>query len=187
MCKRARRKALTLQNIRSAWGECGIRPFDRVRVISNPKYSLPPRAHPESPPPRERRPLRYRPPPLRSHIGHLTAAAQVPPSSLDDSHNLIMDLRAATQKMEADLHVAKAELHQALTHEKSAQSSRAMLSKARYIRQGDLANARHARKEPGKKSGRKRKAGNSQREPEAKRTKLGQQATRNSNAGGCEV
>ena len=40
MCEQARRKALTLQNIRSAWSECGIHPFKRVRVISNPKYSL---------------------------------------------------------------------------------------------------------------------------------------------------
>ena len=145
------------------------------------------RAHPESPPPRELRPLRHRPPPLRSHIGHLTSAAQVPPPSLDDSHNLIKDLSAAAQKMEADLHVAKAELHQALTREKPAQRSRAVPSKVRYIRQGDLANARHARKEPGTKSGRKRKAGNSQKEPEAKRAKQGQQATRNSNAGDSEV
>ena len=83
--------------------------------------------------------------------------------------------------------MAKAELHQALTREKPAQRGRAVLFKARYIRQGDLANARHARKEPGTKSGRKRKAGNSQKESEAKRTKLGQQATRNSNAGDSEV
>ena len=62
-----------------------------------------------------------------------------------------------------------------------------MLSKARYIRQGDLANARHARKEPGTESGRKRKAANSQKEPEAKRTKQGQQATMNSNADDSEL
>ena len=152
MCERARRKALTLQNIRSAWSECGIHPFNRVRVISNPKYSLLFRAHPESPPPRELCPLPHRPPPLRSHIGHLTAAAQVPPPSLDDSHNLIKYLSAAAQKMEAERHVA--ELHQALNRETAAHRSRAVLSKAPYIRQGDLANARHARKEPGTKSGR---------------------------------
>ena len=70
--------------------------------------------------------------------------------------------------MEVDLHVAKAELHQAPTSEKPAQRSRAVLAKARYIRQGDLVNARHVREESGTKSGRKRKAGNSQKEPETK-------------------
>ena len=93
------------------------------------KYSLLFRAHPESPPPRELHSLHHHPPPLRSHIGHLTAAAQVPPPSLDDSHNLIKDLSAAAQKMEADLHVAKAELHQALVREKPAQRSRACFPK----------------------------------------------------------
>ena len=37
------------------------------------------------------------------------------------------------------------------------------------------------------KSGRKKKAGNSQKEPEAKQTKQGLQVTRNSNAGDSEV
>ena len=69
-----------------------------------------------------------------------------------------------------------------LPPEKPAQRSRTVLSKARYIKQGDLANARHARKVPGTESGRKRKAGNSQKEPEAKQTKQGQQETRNSNS-----
>ena len=42
-------------------------------------------------------------------------------------------------------------------------------------------NARHARKELGTKSGRKRKAGNSQKEPEAKRTRQVQQGKRDGN------
>ena len=62
--------------------------------------------------------LYHRLPPLKSQIRHLTAVAQAPPTSLDSSHNLIKDLSTAAQKIEADLHVAKAELHQALAREK---------------------------------------------------------------------
>ena len=80
--------------------------------------------------------------------------------------------------MEADLHVAKAEFHQALAREKPAQRSRAVLSKARHIRQGDLTNTRHARNKSDTKSER-RKAGNSQKGPEAKQTQQGQKAKKN--------
>ena len=83
--------------------------------------------------------------------------------------------------MEADLHVAGAGFRRAFTCEKPAQRSRAVLSGTRYIRQGDLANAGHAGKESGTKSGGKRKVENYQKEPEAKRTQQGQQAKRNSN------
>ena len=81
--------------------------------------------------------------------------------------------------MEADLHAAKAELHQALAREKPAQRNRAVLSKARHIRQGDLTNARHARNKSDTISERRRKAGNSQKEPEAKQTQRGQKAKKN--------
>ena len=50
------------------------------------------------------------------------------------------DLSTAEQWIEADIHVAKAELHQALTCEKPAQHSRAV--PPRYIRQGELVKAR---------------------------------------------
>ena len=51
----------------------------------------------------------------------------------------------APKKLEAELPVAKAELHQALAHEKLAKQGRTVPSKSRYITQADLEGARYAR------------------------------------------
>lgn len=70
---------------------------------------------------------------------------------------LPISLRASVccTKITVDSHVAKSELHQAPTREKPAQHSRTALSKARYIKRGDLVRARHAKKESDTKSRRK--------------------------------
>lgn len=53
MCERARKKAVTAENIKAAWAACGIHPFNCQRVLTHANLSLLFRKHTESPPPRE--------------------------------------------------------------------------------------------------------------------------------------
>ena len=92
-----------------AWAECGIHPFNRVWVMSNPKWPLLFRADPESPPPQDgprQNPQHRRPPP--TEMEHLRATA---PNTIEESRSQIGALGDAAQKLEAGLAVAKAELH----------------------------------------------------------------------------
>ena len=81
-------------------------------------------------------------------------------------------LGSAAQKPKADLAVAKAELHRALTREKPAERSLAILSKSRYIAQADLEGARHAREIPPLTT-RKGKSKNSTKEVPSKQSLQG--------------
>ena len=77
MCEQARKKGVTEHNIRKAWAERGIHPFNQTRILKNPKYPLLFRAHPESPPPREGlRQHPFRPPPPPTAVQAM--AAKVP-------------------------------------------------------------------------------------------------------------
>ena len=96
----------------------------------------------------------HRPPPAEMELLRATT-----PTTLDEARSQIDALRSAALKLEA---VAKAELHPALTREKPAKRSRAMLSKSRYITQANLEGARRAKETP--PSTRRRKSKNSTKE-----------------------
>ena len=60
------------------------------------------------------------------------------PNTLEEARSRIDALESAVLKLEADLAVAKAELHQAPTRQNPTKWSRAILSGSRYITQADL-------------------------------------------------
>ena len=97
------------------------------------------------------------------------------PNTLEEARPQIDAPGSASQKLEADLAVAKAELHQALTREKPAKRSQAILSKSRYITQVDLEGARHAQETPPTTG--KRKSKSSTEEAPSKRSHPGQRET----------
>jgi hypothetical protein len=165
MCERARQRAVTQQNIRSAWRECGIYPANWTKVMSNPKYSILFRSHPESPPPQYE--LRSKPQPhALTEVEKITA---IPPTTFEESQAQLRAVSQIAQRNEAELAVIKVELHQALTREKPTQPSRVVLSKARFIQQGDLQNAHHAKEAPAPTTPRKWKFTGTQKQSAPKR------------------
>jgi len=171
MCERARKKGVTPQNIKAAWTKCGIHPFNKIRVTTNPQYTLLIRAQSESPPLREGLQPQQKSP-TTVEIEKISATK---PTPIEEAQPLLSKMgeiatREAlrTYQLEAQLAVAQQELHQAFAREVSEEKSRKVLSSARYITEGDLQTARHGQEEPTIEPKRKRtqKAG---REPSTKR------------------
>ena len=91
----------------------------------------------------ELRPQYRRPAPIEMELPRTTRS-----NTLEDAHSQIDALGSAAQKLEADLAVAKAELHQALIREGPAKWRRTTLSKTRYVTQADFEGALHAQETP---------------------------------------
>jgi hypothetical protein len=139
MCERARRKGITEKNIKAAWATCRIYPFNKIRVLSNPKVTL------LQAPAREShtglRPQSHR---LLTEVDRLITEPQTFEEAKIQNKNLIEKLHS----LKAQLSITKVELYQAMSREKPAQKSRRILSTARYITQQDLEHARASMPEP---------------------------------------
>ena len=134
MCERARERSLSEENIKSAWNKCGIYPFNRQRVLSNPQILSAGSGQISS-----HQDLRN-----TKSTTEIQSFLATEPSSLDEAKEKSVLFGNKVQAVEADLAVAKHELHLALTREKPAKPSRKVLSTARFATRVQLEHARHA-------------------------------------------
>jgi hypothetical protein len=179
---RARKKGVTPHNIKAAWATCGIHPFNKTRVTTNPQCALLIRAQSESSSPPLREGLRSQQKlPIIIEIENISATI---PTTISEAQSLLSKMREIatrealrTYQLEAQLGIAQQELHQALTREKPTEKSRKVLSSARYITEGDLQTARHGQEEPILQPKRKRTQ-NAGGEPSVKRGRRKQQQVR---------
>jgi hypothetical protein len=139
MCERAQEKGISQKDIKAAWEKCGIHPFNRQRVLTNPHLHLT-----ETPNPHRRVGLRNLPGQRPAPASEIQMLAAAEPSTLEEAKLLLKEIGSKAQEVEASLAIAKEELHLSLTREKPARTSRKKLSTARYATRGQLEEARHA-------------------------------------------
>ena len=145
LCEKARKKAFTSSTIRSAWAACGIHPLNKIRVLTDPKVnaSFQNTGIGSLATTHNLRALPQRPP-----LSQAQKIRSTLPSNLDDAIIQIKNLQNALTKAEADATIAREELRQYMARDKPATKSRKVLSRARYISQRDLMDARRGVVDP---------------------------------------
>jgi hypothetical protein len=81
MCKRAWEKGISQKNIKAAWEKCGIHPFNRQRVLTNPHRHLT-----ETPNPHRRVGLRNLPGRRPAPASEIQMLAAAEPSTLEKAN-----------------------------------------------------------------------------------------------------
>ena len=132
------KEGVTAHNIKATWSKWGIHSSNKTGVMTDPHYTIPLPTHPESS-------SLYRTETSLSEIEKLSTTL---PTTVEEGQAQIKTLGSVaictTRRLQAELAIAREELHQVPTHEKLAAKSRKVLSSARYITQADLQTARRA-------------------------------------------